>query len=89
MSTKKQPEVRTAERWLPQSKEDARNESSSDPLDETVNRWVELGKGRQFLWGTPGDHEISPLIELISPQPSRSKRLFLQVLPEMVLKSAR
>lgn len=86
---KKQPEVRTARRWLPRFKEDAWNESSSDPLDETVNRWVELGEGGQLVGRTARDHQVGLCVELIAPQPRRPEGLLLKVWPKVVMKSAR
>ena len=86
---KKQPEVRTAEMWLPWFEEDARDLSSRDPLDETVNRWVELGEGGQLIGRTARDHQVGLCVELIAPQPSRSKGFFLEFWPKMVMKPAR
>lgn len=89
MSTKKQPEVRTAERWLPLFKEDARNEPSSYPLDETINRWVELGECGELLRRTAGDHQVRLCVELVTPQPSRPEWLFLEVWPKVMMEPSR
>lgn len=75
--------------WLPRFEEDARDESSGDPLDETVNRWVELGEGGQLVGRTARDHQVGLCVELIAPQPSRSKGFFLEFWPKMVMEPAR
>ncbi len=58
-------------------------------LDEAVHSLIKTCEGRCPIRGSPRDHQVNLGIKLVSPQPSRSEWLVLQILAKVMMEATR